>query len=266
MPAINPERLKQETAELAADFLDPARFVRRLEALLDQYADRIRRPGHTGAPAPLLPAYKVAPPVMRQILLTLTPLVEANPQVALTLADALWEKPFLETRQIAIRLLSLYPVEDSIPILKRLHRWAKPGEEEHILEALFEKGLEPLQSQHPALYLETIREWLNDSQVQFQILGARALLPLAKNPAFENLPLIFRILVSRILDAQPPLRPHLAAVIYVLAERSPQETAHFLRQVLVLTDNPGAAWIARQTFELFSEEIQEKLKETIRNR
>ena len=266
MPAINPERLKQETTELAADFLEPARFVHRLEALLDQYADRIRRPGQTGAPAPLLPAYKVAAPVMRQILLTLTPLAEANPPVALALADALWDKPFLETRQIAIRLLSLYPAEDSAPLLERLHRWAKPGEEEHILEALFEKGLEPLQSIHPALYLETIHEWLTDSQVPVQILGVRALLPLAKNPAFENLPLIFRMLISCILDAQPPLRPHLAAVIYALGERSPQETAHFLHQVLVLTDNPGAAWIARQSFELFTEEIQERLKETIRNR
>ena len=124
MPAINPERLKRETAELTACFSDPEKFVHVLEDLLDRYADRVRRPGQTGSPAPLLPAFKVAPPVMRQILLTLTPLAETDSLAALALADALWEKPTLETRQIAIRLLGLIPANDPDQILTRVQKWA----------------------------------------------------------------------------------------------------------------------------------------------
>jgi len=266
MPAIHPERLKQETAELTAYFSEPARFVHALEGLLDRYADRVRRPGQTGAPAPLLPSFKVAQPVMRQIMLTLTPLAEADPIAALALADALWEKPTLETRQIAIRLLGLHSANDPTPILTRIQAWAKPKEEEHILEELFEKGLADLQIKQPDQLLEIIREWLGDSQVEIQTLGIKALLPLAQNPVFDNLPQIFRLLLPRVIDSLPVLRAYLGTVIRALAVRSPQETAHFLNQVLIVTDNSGAAWITRQVMDLFPEDTQERLKETIRNR
>ncbi|HNB53138.1 MAG TPA: hypothetical protein PK530_14405, partial [Anaerolineales bacterium] len=93
------------------------------------------------APAPLLPAFKVAPPVMRQIMLVLTPLAQANPVAALALADALWQKPVLEMRQIAIRLLGLLPADDPAPLLARAQTWATPKEEEHILDEFFETGL-----------------------------------------------------------------------------------------------------------------------------
>ncbi|NUM49306.1 MAG: DNA alkylation repair protein [Anaerolineales bacterium] len=266
MPAINPTRLKHETAELAAYFADPARFLYELDKLLDRYADRVRRPGQTGAPAPLLPAFKVAPPVMRQIMLTLTPLAQANPLAALTLADTLWEKPILEIRQIALRLLSLAPAHDPTPFLTRAHAWAIPKEEEHILEELFRIGLAPLQNHHPQQFLELVREWMGHTSVELQILGAKALFPLAQNPTFDNLPQIYRILLPRMIDAPSVLRGHLAIVIHALATRSPRETAHFLNQVLIVSDNPGIAWITRQVLDLFPEETQERLRETIRNR
>lgn len=266
MPAINPARLKQETAELTVYFSEPARFVHALEGLLDRYADRVRRPGQTGAPAPLLPTFNVASPVMRQIILVLTPLAEADPGTALALADALWEKPTLETRQIAIRLLGLQPVQDPSPVLTRVMAWATPQEEEKILGELFEKGLLRLQTEHPHQLLDISQAWLSDRRVEIQTLGAKILLNLVQNPAFDNLPQAFRLLLPRIIASPPVLRAHLAAVIRALATRSPPETAHFLNQALIVTDNPGVAWITRQVMDLFPEATQERLKETIRNR
>jgi hypothetical protein len=55
-------------------------------------------------------------------------------------------------------------------------------------------------------------------------------------------------------------------VIRALAERSPQETAHFLNQVLIVSHQSGVAWITRQVMDLFPEATQDRLKETIRNR
>ncbi len=266
MPAIHPERLKQETAELTVYFSEPARFVYALEGLLDRYADRVRRPGQTGAPAPLLASYKVAAPVMRQIVLVLTPLANADPAAALALVDALWEKPTLETRQIAIRLLGLYPAKDPLPILARVTAWTTPQIEENILDELFEKGLVRLQTDHPASLLDLSREWLSHSKVEIQTMGTKILLSLVQNPAFENLPQAFRQLLPRVIESHPVLRPHLAAVIRALAERSPQETAHFLNQVLIVSHQPGVAWITRQVMDLFPEATQDRLKETIRNR
>jgi hypothetical protein len=266
MPAINPERLKEETVELALTFADPSKFIYSVTTLLDRYADRVRRHGQSGAPAPLLPSYNVATPVMRQIVLTLTPLALDSPHLALTIIDVLWEQPMIETRQIAIHLLGTLPSNDPDPILERLKSWANPKEEESILDELFRLGIGNIHINHPDLLLDIIQDWLNSDVSEVQTLGAKALLPLADNPAFENFPLVYRLLFPCVIDAPSVLRPHLVAVIRVLAVRSPQETAHFLHQVLVLSDRPGATWIARQCFELFSEDVQDRLKETIRNR
>jgi hypothetical protein len=266
MPAINPERLKEETAELAKAFSDPEKFMLALSALLDRYADRIRRHGQTGIPAPLLPSYNVSAPVLRQIILTLAPLATETSHLAFPIIDALWERPTIETRQIAIRLLGTIPSNDPYPIFERLKSWATAREEETILDELFRSGLGNIQGKHPDLLLDIIQDWLNATETEVQTLGTKALLPLVENPAFDNFPLVYRLLYSRVTDAPSVLRPYLVAVIRALAVRSPQETAHFLHQVLVLNDRPGATWIARQCFDLFSEDVQERLIETIRNR
>lgn len=266
MPAINPARLKQETAELLTHFAEPAEFVYELDKLLDRYADRVRRPGQTGTPAPLIPAYKVAPPVMRQIMLMLIPLAEADPTTALTIADLLWEKNALESRQIAIRLLGLLPADDPTPLVTRAHTWATAQTEETILEEFFKTGLVNLQKQHPQLIIEIVRDWMGASQIELQMLGAKVLLPLVENPAFDNLPLVYRMLLPRIIDAHPALRGHLAAIFYALAQRSPHETAHFLNQALIVSDKPSIAWLTRQVLDVLPKETQERLKETIRNR
>ncbi|NJN43947.1 MAG: DNA alkylation repair protein [Anaerolineae bacterium] len=194
MPAINPERLKEETAELAITFADPSKFIHAITTLLDRYADRIRRHGQSGAPAPLLPSYNVATPVMRQIVLTLTPLATTAPHLTLPILDALWEQPMMETRQIAIRLLGTLPGIDPNPILKRLKAWATPKEEESILDELFRLGIGNIHINHPDLLLDIIQDWLNAKEPETQTLGAKALLPLADNPAFENFPLVYRLL------------------------------------------------------------------------
>ena len=75
--------------------------MRSLHHLLDFYADRARRPGQSGKPAPLIDAYKVHPPVLRHILQELIPLAAENPDAGLALCDALWEQPYLEFRLLA---------------------------------------------------------------------------------------------------------------------------------------------------------------------
>lgn len=266
MPAIHPERLKQEASELAPYFSEPDKFTAHLVDLLDRHADRIRRPGQTGAPPPLLQAFRVSPPVLRQIMLTLTPCAQREPGQALEIVDMLWARPYLETRLLAARLLGVIPFDDPAPILARVRHWTNPKEEEVLLDEVFEKGLAGIYLHSPRAILETIKEWMGSSQSEYQILAAKALLPLAKNPDFENFPLIYKLLLPRVLEAAPTLRPHLLAIIRALGERSPQETAHFLHQVVIVTDKPGTTWIARQALDLFPDETQERIKEAIRNR
>ena len=125
MPAIQPARLRQLSAELVNAFGSPPAFVRELHGLLDFYADRTRRPGQAGAPPPLIHTYRTPAPVIRQVIQDLTPLVADDPQNALVLADALWEEENLECRLLGIEILGMIPFIR--PIKGRLTRSCLKG-------------------------------------------------------------------------------------------------------------------------------------------
>jgi len=105
MPAIQPARLKIQAAQLAEKFTDPPAFTLGLNELLEFYADRTYRPGQASDPQPLLKAYNVPTPVLRQVSKELSKFIVANQDAALALCDALWSKPVLEFRLLAAMVL-----------------------------------------------------------------------------------------------------------------------------------------------------------------
>ncbi len=105
MPAIQLARLKIQVTELLTHFQEPLDFLREFHSMLDFYADRTRRSGQSGKPKPLIRAYNVPRQVMRRIASDITPLVIADPENALLLADQLWGDGWYESRLLAIEIL-----------------------------------------------------------------------------------------------------------------------------------------------------------------
>ncbi|MDI6694384.1 MAG: DNA alkylation repair protein [Anaerolineales bacterium] len=264
MTAIQPDRLKQQAAQLAEHFADPAAYVHELHQLLDYYADRVRRPGQAGRPAPLTPAYNVRPPVLRALLAALLPRLQADPQNGLALCDALWEQPYLEFRMLAILLLGQAAPDPPEAIVQRIKSWITPALELQLIESLLSLGVERLHRECPMVLLQLIRQWLENTQPFYQQLGLRALLPFINNPAFENLPVFFRLITPLCQSAPSGLRADLLDVLAALARRSPQETAYFLRQVLAYPDAPDTPWLIRQSLNEFPPEIQAGLRSALR--
>ncbi len=265
MPAIQLERLKAQAAELAEHFGSPAAFVHRLHGLLDFYADRTRRPGLTGAPPPLIPAYQAAPPVLRQVIRALAPQAAKDIEASLALADALWAEDYLECRLLAAQLLGVLSPSPSEPILERVSAWAQAEREDQALTALFNQGLAPMIAENPDAVLALADGWLTATQRNAKILGLRVLAALLEDSSFENLPAVFRLLGPSAQSAPSALRPHLLKVIQALARRSPPETAFFLRQTLARESGaPGPAWLARKSLDAFPEENQISLREALK--
>ena len=130
MPAIQPVRLKRQSALLVEQFNNPAAFIRSLHHLLDFYADRVHRPGQAGEPSPLIQAYRVKPPILRQILMDLEPLAKEKPDQALELCDQLWEQPYLEFRHLSASILGVIPLSSSAAILERVRGWIRQDTED----------------------------------------------------------------------------------------------------------------------------------------
>ncbi len=263
MPAVQPALLRRQAALLAGHFDDPPAYLRSLHHLLDFYADRAHRPGKSGMPAPILAAYKVRPPILRMILHELLPLALEAPPAALALCDALWLEQNLEFRLLAAMLLGRLPVTPSEPILSRLQAWLTPDLEFYVIEALMQHGLERMRQERPKLVLKLAADWLESKQPLDQQLGLRALLPLAADPQFDNLPVFFRLLRPLSLQVPQGLRPDLLDLLAALARRSPQETAYFMRQALDNDKASDTAWLIRQLLNEFPPESQQLLKQAL---
>lgn len=264
MPAIQPARLKQQSALVVQHFNDPAAFIRSLHYLLDYYADRTHRPGQSGEPAPLLEAYNVPPPVLRLLQQALKPAIEAQPQAVFPLCDALWAEDILEFRLLAASILGKAPVDPVDPVIDRVRNWAEKEREIRLVRGLVEEGLERLRRDNPEEALKVVEEWLADNEVRRRQLGLMALLPMIRDPGFQNMPGFFRMVQPLVRQVPSGLRPDVVDVLAALANRTPKETAYFLRQTMALPESPDAPWLTRRVQKEFPPDLQASLRSAAR--
>jgi len=264
MPAIHPARLKKQVAQLVNNFEQPDGFVRSLHQLMSYYAERIQRPGQSGEPTPLITAYKVRRPVLRQIQGALAPLAESKPEAAITLCDALWEEPYLEFRLLAASLIGHVPLTPPEAVVERIQSWLDGETEDRLVSALLTDGLARMRREDMELVLRLVEGWLQGKQIHHQRMGLHALHPMVADLNYENLPLFYRLIHPITLDTPPELRLDLLELLRALARRSPQETAYFLRHNLSHPESLEAAWILRQTLDDFPPDIQNDLRDAVR--
>ena len=265
MPAIQPARLKHQTVELADKYADSKAFVRGVHALFEYYANRSYRPGLAGEPQPLLPAYHAPKPVLRQVVLELSPFIELDHLAVLDLAEALWGEAQLECKLLAASILGKIPAEPPEKILERVRSWVKPGTDDRVLDALVGEGMNRLREESLGAYLEQTEAWLAAGEILDSRLGLKALFYLLNGKGFENLPFLFRLLAPIVRAAPFKLREDLVKVIGSLARRYPNETSFFFRENLkIQTDNPGTGWVIRNSIGFFPPENQASLRAALR--
>ncbi len=264
MPAIQLARLRQQTTQIALQIEHPASAISTIHEILDLYADRTHRPGQSGEPPPLIEAFNVPKPVLRQILRELEPEAKDKPEASLALCDALWEQPYLEFRLLASSLIGKIPPEIPEKIIERIFTWSKSSSDERLQNALFDDGLDLVIRDEPEYILEIVDDLLADEGLKQQKIGLSALLSIIHSPSFNNYPGLFRIINSLTRSSSSEVRPYVLRVITALAERTPNETAYFLRQNLVAPENPDTAWYIRQSLNAFPIEIQENLRLALR--
>ncbi len=264
MPAIQPALLRQQAALLAEHYDQPIAFLRSLRHLLELYADRAHRSGQLGIPPPLSPMYHVRPPVLRQVLLEIKPLIVDFPEQALLLCDALWLDEYYEFRILAIRIIGLVDPHPQERILQRIREWIQSQPEKRLAEAIILEGCGRLRAEQTQAYLGLVEIWINHPKAYFKQTGLYAILPVVESRIFTNMPVIFNILQPLVSEILPTIKQEIIDLLRVLAHYSPFETAYFLRQNLTNYENPGYPFLVRQVLDSFPAEIQESLRQEVR--
>jgi hypothetical protein len=265
MPAFQIARLRAQINDLARMFTRPREFHTMLRDLFEFYGNPAYRAGELIVDTPLVKTYRLPPMVMKQFELELGRLCRENPGAALSLADQLWQDAHIETLTLAAYLLGQAPPSPPEPITERLTGWSVPGTPAVILDILFERGSRRLRRELPLKWLETIETLLKSEEQPRTILGLRALLSVAADPDFENLPPVFRMLGPYVQEPTEATVPNLLKVLEALAERSPMETAYFLRRQVLAVSEPKQASLrlVRQCLPLLPSEAQDGLRSAL---
>ena len=262
MPAIDLARLKKQTAQLADIFDQPPEFLRAVREILEFYVNRTLR-SQGVAPSSVLPTYRTPAVVLRQIETELGPVAEKKPIQALELADALWDEGSLETKLLAAFLLGRIPPQEE-RLLARLTAWTQAVRDPNVRAALLTTSLTHLRKETPSLFLVLVKEWLHPARQRMWSNGIEALVPLIASQEFDNLPPIFEI-VEPIFKASPAaLQFDLKELLIALHKASPDETLHFIQQILKDTKSPLLAVSLRRMSPDLPTELQSHLRELLR--
>jgi hypothetical protein len=262
MPAIDLARLKKQTARLVESFDQPEVFLRELREVLEFYVNHTLRHRDI-APASTLQTYRTPAPVLRHIENSLAPLARKNPQTALILADALWDEGYLETRLLAAFLLGQIPPRED-RLLARLTAWTQQVRDPNVRASLLTQSLIRLRKETPERFLSLVKEWIHPAREQLWANSIQALLPLVKDPEYENLPPVFSLLETILLQTPVRLQEEIKTILLALYEVSPVETIHFLKSTLETARNPKLDLLIRRISSDFPASLRESLLPLLR--
>lgn len=229
MPALDLQRLQRQTSELAEHVEDPRAFRSALRQLLEETGNHAYRAGRAVLAEAPLRGYNTPQPVLRAIAAALREPAAAAPEAALTAADQLWRSRTFEEQLIAAQLLGLAAPDLPEKVLKRIERWLLDLDDYKIADGLAREGFFPLVRLNPARYLTDARGWATSPQKWARCFAVAALLPVAQDRKFEDVPAILSVLKEVMGDAEPDVRRGAVQVLRALSQRSPSEVRRFLR-------------------------------------
>jgi hypothetical protein len=265
MPAIQPARLKHQTAELSAFFEQPELFLRVCQNLFELYADRTHRAGLSGEPSPLVESLRIPSPVLKETLYELKPYIIAKPQAALELCQALWMKPILEYKLLAAGMLGQILPEPPQKVLQVIQDWLEKKPDDLLLKALLDQGLLRLRNEQVEALIDHVKTWFSQEELFFRRCGLWAVCYTALDPNFHDLPALFHLITPIIRTVPPELRPDILNILRKLAHHAPQETAYLLRHNISRPQSTETAWLTRQLLSEFPPPIQESLRVALRS-
>jgi len=260
MPAVNPVRLRFQSEGLMAFFHSPSEFHSRLNSLFDLYANHALRFGEESGVKPVLPMYHLPQPVLRQLKSDLNSHIQKFPEAALSLADELWDDNYYEVKQLATHILGDIPIDTPDAIINRLNEWVKPGLDSKLVSDLFSIGIMKLQEHYPEFWEGYIKSLLVQESPEKLALGIKGLREGLKNPKFNNLPTIFRLLSPILQSPSPSIVKELEKLIRALIEESPTETSFYIKQLLAINESQKTKRLIKQCLPAFPPAHRDEIK------
>ena len=264
MAAIDLTRLDKQIDELALLVDDPRSFQEELHRLFSFY-HRYSHRRHQNRQISFLKNYDLPEKVLSHIEARLKPLSLNQPDRALELANHLWQDPYYEARELASSMLGYLPNSYKDQVLETIEKWLAEPLDQSLSEAVIEKAGLRLQTESPEGWEALIKRLLEAPKTQSKRLGLLALSKLISASTVDHLPLYFRWLREFLISPDASVDKALEGVVEALAEKSPQETAYLLREVMTDSNDAAVGRRIRHYLPFFDEEPQRRILKAIKN-
>ena len=266
MSAINLQRLRTQLKLLLPQIGNLIEFVYGLREIYNFYADHTHPVGEPPTGVFSLPAFNTPTVLNREVMQTLTPYCENEPDLILELIDQLWQEPEVELRQLAAQLLGKLPPAKFESVIDRIRAWSEAAINTELLPYLHRYASVNIREHTPQRWLDLLYEWETSERKWLAKLAIEGIIPLIDDENFENLPALFTFITPLIINPSTEYQFDLLTVIKHLAQRSEVETVYFLKKAISLSTDPGMPRFIRRALEFFSPEMQTSLRNAARER
>lgn len=262
MPPINPATLRAQATALTEKFHTAPACALAVRRLLDDYADRSHRLSPRLKANEVSRAYKTPLPVVREMVLVLTPPVRHAPTAGLTLAEAIWQGGSLEERQLAATLLGEAAPHLPAEAWALAERWLPTLTTRESAAALGAHGLPSLAQADPPTWATCLAEWPRRSKWG-AVVAAVTLTALAHTREWDDVPLALHTLRGLVAHPDAHVRQAVEEAVLALVEKSPAEVNVFLQECAALP-NPHINQMLRQVLRALPEPLKTDLARTLR--
>lgn len=265
MPAIHINRLIQQIQTIFEPESPGPVFRENFRSLLEVHANLAYRPGVEIQRKSFVPKLHLAPIVMHHLQQQFSSLAKTKPELALEYADQLWLEDLYEARFFSAVILGSLPTTYNREIFERFVTWGSKTSDKEIHQVLFKFGTQNIKQSGATIWLDTIQNWVDSGDVPQAITAIYALRTLINEPAFINLPKVFRIITPLFSMNNRKITTRLALLMDDLALINPIETSHYLSSLLLSTSYSTPKQIIRKSLKSFPLDQQKKLRTVLSN-
>lgn len=264
MAAIDLTKLDQQIRELLESAEDPLVFQRKFHSILEFYHRYSHRKQKDAMPISFMRHYELPGKVLPYIQGQLRPLAHTDPENALKIVQQLWQDDYFEARDTAASLLGQIPVDYNEKVLGLIVQWINMPLDQAVVESVFTKTNKTILEKAPQEWKNLIEKLLHGKGIQEKRMGLNALARLIPTSPSDDLPEIFSWVRTFLTDPDQTLDANLRSVVAALTNRSSNETAYLLREVLADSSDLHVGRRTRHYLEFFDEPAQKRLLDAIK--
>jgi len=265
MAAIDLTRLDQQINHLASLYQDPAAFQDEFHKILSFYHRYSHRKQSDALPKSFMRNYDLPEKVLSHLEAQLKPMARMHPDEVLKLIDQLWTDPYYEARELATSLAGNLPISHADLVLALVSTWLQQPLDQAVNDAIIRNASRTLLQEAPEEWKDLIYHLLFSAKPQSQKMGLLALARLIPSSSMDDLPAFFGWIRGFLLNPEPNLDKFLQPVIETLTQKTQQETAYLLREVLSDSNDARIGRRIRHYLEFFEEPNKTRILLAIKN-